>query len=1437
MNKTATEGGKPYITVILFLCLAAALITAAIPLQRRISERLEVLKQESLEYIEDLFGRSISYDSIAPSVFRYIEIRGLRIYSRQQSADPLLSISRIRVFYRLGELLKGGGAAALREIRIENSSFLFDLEEDGDIFELFTPEGMGTFTFPDITISGKNLTLEVESDKGRVRLEKFFFELKPAGELLKVQGKFNGSAFADPARFDIDSLRAVVRISGVVSRDFSESELRIKLAQVYSPMLELNAITLYAGHTGKKVTLRKIQDKAPFDIRVDYDVEHKKADLSFSAEDFVPYTYLTPGEGLSDMAPWFTSVISGTAEAEYSIEGEEVNYDTDLHLRLDNRFLPTAFSLDLDMYGNLSRVMCRSVMVSSVYGLWSFQGSVSVQEPFPVPEGTLRVRNVPIGDATVNSIMTIEQRDPFVRIHSNATDVGAITLRNTVIDLIPYKDDIDFLITTFLDEESDTPLFSGGGNLQIRPDLFIQASAAVEALPLAPVAGLFTDDTRLEKITESLVLSTHVFLSTDFDRFSFTTSDVRFLDLEVPGNRASLSLTGNNSGFSLDNIQVTWGESHLSGNASIDTMGKSGFSADMSFVFRDIPYRMSASWNPEKGLLIDGNHGINALLRPEDGSFQFRFSCENLPVLLKDSIGYLTLRTDGIYEAPDAWDIFVRQCILTGLPLPVRENRLIISGKADQDRLVLYRVAYTDSISSVSGSGVIDTSLISASGNGWLEMSDAKNSERYVIQFSRDETINAEVYVSRAPIGRFTTGELSGLVGGRVLIFGNPENPEIELDALVESGLFNGDPFSGTISARYDGTSLSCSDFDLRFMNNSLDDVSFEYNPASGAFIGRGSIRGAMQSEIIVARLGITVNTEPTASILDVPRVLDENIVGTLVLDRIMKGQTVLDPWSLAFVYDKNTFHVEGGPETSLTADIFADHTFELVLSAPLPIRGTARGVLEKSTVEAEITDVGIDVKILDSIIRLPYFSFLEGEAEGYLKIAGSFNDPEIWGTLDTRDTMVESPYLQEKIGPIDATLEFDEKTLSIRNTVLPVGKAKAVADVTFNIDHWMTDTLEIDFQTLSKEGIHVVNPFGRIDVDGYVRGHLNISGDPNTIDLTGSLEALSTIVTFRNPEEGRSGFGDGRRIFRKFLSADVELITGKGVEFLWPSRSLPVLRTFVETGERVNVTYDGTKKQYTIRGEVGIKGGQIYYVRRNFYIREGTIVFNENQDKFDPILSATAEIREITPEGDSAKIFLIVEENALSKFQPRFESEPPMTTSEIFSLLGGHLFYASGAEGMDISQALALTSDFVGQFGLLRSFEERVKSIFNIDLFTIRTPVVSNILLEKVLPSQSGDGYSEPETLGKYLDNTTLFLGKYFGNDLFLQAILRFDFYDQLSGRIDSSKDMYVDTEITLEWKTPITLVEFSLFPDLTADETGRIFNPSLGLSWRYSY
>jgi hypothetical protein len=44
------------------------------------------------------------------------------------------------------------------------------------------------------------------------------------------------------------------------------------------------------------------------------------------------------------------------------------------------------------------------------------------------------------------------------------------------------------------------------------------------------------------------------------------------------------------------------------------------------------------------------------------------------------------------------------------------------------------------------------------------------------------------------------------------------------------------------------------------------------------------------------------------------------------------------------------------------------------------------------------------------------------------------------------------------------------------------------------------------------------------------------------------------------------------------------------------------------------------------------------------------------------------------------------------------------------------------------------------------------------------------------------------------------------------------------------------VDTEITLEWKTPLALLEFSFMPDMT-DLFGAPPALSLALSWGFSF
>ena len=105
--------------------------------------------------------------------------------------------------------------------------------------------------------------------------------------------------------------------------------------------------------------------------------------------------------------------------------------------------------------------------------------------------------------------------------------------------------------------------------------------------------------------------------------------------------------------------------------------------------------------------------------------------------------------------------------------------------------------------------------------------------------------------------------------------------------------------------------------------------------------------------------------------------------------------------------------------------------------------------------------------------------------------------------------------------------------------------------------------------------------------------------------------------------------------------------------------------------------------------------------------------------------------------------------------------------------MLGQNVITQLGGDEIRLSSAIAMTGGIVlNQFGFFRSFEEAVKDIFRLDLFSIRTQMLENLLVEGIFGPDAQEG-STVTTLSRYLDNTTLFLGKYLNDDIFIEAIL----------------------------------------------------------------
>ena len=299
----------------------------------------------------------------------------------------------------------------------------------------------------------------------------------------------------------------------------------------------------------------------------------------------------------------------------------------------------------------------------------------------------------------------------------------------------------------------------------------------------------------------------------------------------------------------------------------------------------------------------------------------------------------------------------------------------------------------------------------------------------------------------------------------------------------------------------------------------------------------------------------------------------------------------------------------------------------------------------------------------------------------------------------------------------------------------------------------------------------------------------MTLTGRPQDIAVEGALVVsgaeIGVIAVTDEPE----------RPDEINVNVDLALETGRSVRFIWPAADFPIIRSNFSVGQEVALKLDSVADTFSLIGDLEIQSGDVFYFDRNFLIRDGNITFREDEQQFDPRISARAELREVTPEGP-VRIYLVADSQRLSEFSPRFESNPPLGGTEIVSILGGNIFQQGPNQDTNLSTALLSTSDIVTQFGVFREFENAIRARLDLDLFAIRTSVIQNLVLTAITPTDETTEQLAP-SLGNYLNNTSVFMGRYIGESVFGQVILQMrsvDFTERDPGRWNSASWRGID-------------------------------------------
>lgn len=1418
--------------VLLGVTFVLITVIVLLPITGRMNARMEAFKEELVARIQELTGQPVRYSRIAPSILRYVQIEDLRLGRADET--PVLAVQRLRVYYDIRAILRGQVSTAVTDVRIDNSRVYVDPNRQRELFDALSRfrgdsprDALG-----EIVVGGRNVEVRFLENGTSVSAEHCFFEVELGPDSLAVE--LRGQLEYSDERFPLlGTATADVNLSGSISPDFAWANGQVSLRDARTDLFEVGTQEFQIDLDDGVIDVRRIRGEEPVDILLSAELASGGMSGRILADGFDPRDVVTLKGPIAAVQDQLPRDVSGSIHLDFALTDDGPTYGIDL----DAAFVHPAVSGPVRFTGTVrgteERANFRKFGLSTDYGYAQFTGNLDL-ETF-LPAGALTVENAAVADmAPLTGDFEIRRVGDAVYLTSEEITYAGVDVTRVLASASPRTERSPFSVQAE---------FAGAGELRVEGSLSLVAMPRFTATVRARSLGLTEMLTVYEGATGAAPVSAEDVARyrpsvtatargwVEEDDFQFELPRISIRSEVDPRDRIVFSGLLSAERLAVEEISASF--AGFSGNGEVvaerGTGGRISFETD--FQIEGIRYALAGEYTPGRSLNIDGLYGVEArLLTPPRNATRFWVSAGEIPL---PAVGdrqpaLLSFDVDGAFRDLSEWEAIVRELTVTRLPLPQEnEARVTLQAALGPTGGEIDALRFEDSFSSVEGTGRVDYVLENVPSLSASLVAGA-DEEQYTLDLEYGkQAISGDFTFEDSPVGRLGFQAMRGNVVGSAEFSGTFAEPRVAVEMALPEGRFNADPVSASFAASLGREALTVRSVELQYLTTRIEDGSADLDFRTGRL--EAAARYVESTEVreadVLAELSAVFDT--SAGNFWLSDLWKRKFHADLRLSNLPARSGGPREWTLRFARDETGVRLEGGPKDSIRGYLAESGEFELRTVAPFPVSFSADGTVAAGQIETNLNRLRTDLERFPGLTDLGVVRFVAGTASGSVRIVGPINDPDFYGTLVVTDSSAEVELIPEIVNAEKAYLVFQEKVMRLVPFELVAGAAEAQMEGSFLLNRWGFEDYRLLIDVPSDPGLHIAYDFNAVEVDGFTRGQLEINGTPSSVRFSGNLTAQSTAITLS--EEVVETEDDGE-IYDTI--ADLTIETGKGLEFFWPTNNFPILRAFAETGETIELDYSSVDGSFALRGDVGIQGGELFYFDRNFYVRSGSIRFREDELEFDPELTVEAEIRDIAAEGP-VRIYLTAENRPLSEFSPQFTSDPPMSEAEIASILGGNIMTTDGSERNDLSQAAFLATDIFTQWAFVRSLEGSVRRALGLDLFTVRTHLFPNLVRVGFEGAYPLDNTSQ--SLGKYLDNTTIFLGKYLGTDLFLELLVQLRAENPLQSDVRNLGGLSVDSEFSLEWKTPFFLLEWNFFP--RSPETLFLTDNSFVFSWEYSF
>ena len=1451
------KNGRVRSFIMIFLVLFALLIS--LPVKKMITSGVNKRVGLFSVFLKNNTGLSFSYERLSPSLLSNFYIRNIKIFDEENNI--VLTIDRTRVNYSLKNLLGGDFQKGISSITVDgvnvDADILINLimkikfEEQIDLnlkqIKSLIPGNIKVknvyFEYEDsdfdLMLAVKSVSLNNPNNKNIMEIQS---AINLSGEIKKIERTISGK----------------IDLSGSITEMFEDSQLNVKLRDLTDGDIKLSKLNLHASYKNKKIEAHTIKAVNPVSLGCIYDINTGDLNLQIRSDNLRPAAVISANSRQSLIKKFKNFRLDTDTIVKYNVNQRNLNFISDTHAYLPKELVPYGLDLSFSVFGDENKAELSDFTINNQR--CAVNSKLSYVYETSQLSGYIYVPQIVLDNGSI--ISTEFYFDPLEKgfmAFSPQLFIGDRSLTALQLMVLPQEDSYDFTFEVYdyshLEEIEPGILNLSGSYLS--KSKYVQTNITLNSIYLdtiADIASQFLPDkvssiiSKTQNQLSSFILSGDAYASTDFKTFAYNVPYIILANSQKDNQAFMVEFNGTDKNVQLDQLSFVMGKYALEASGSLDRAPDSSdmfFTADINA--DSIPYHFTGNIMPEI-FTISGDYGtgIEVHFGPGD-RMSGRVTLQNLPVRLFDTSMIITTDTGFTIDNADGPMIQIENFELEEADSSITVNpKIVLSGNVSRYGANFSSIAYTDLYSVLQGSADILLNInekVFDSAGLMLTLRNPVTEEGITIDgsFSNPDHLaltqdnifkniymNFQMQMKNFSLNRFVVQKNdNNLVSGMVFASGTLEHPYFSLNIDSFGILCAANMLRGNGNLVIEDRNLTINGINIEYTNIKIENIQAEASLQDMNLEASAELKIGSMGKTITAPLKLSVGNAIVPEGGFVPDYLTATLTATEFSGDLIKKPF---PASISVMYENNLARISSSNNIGLSGTFSKDGIVELNMDNKKFLSGNISGLLNLESMNLELYDFEINLPEAFKYFNMDNLVVMDtGTLRADFVLTGNLDDPIINGVVSVISPSAKLPMItKQNIYTSDVTILAINNELRMEETLFYAKNNQRLA-IDFNVflNKWSLDHVEGNLRTYKNDQFHLNFKTPEITVAGNISADLSMYFENNILELNGKImgenvDASARLLGLSNLASASDDY-DSNGIM---IITDLDIMLGTHASI----QLEPVIRCVFVPNTNLKININQPADSYVINGALILKSGDLAYLSRNFYIKSGAIKFNQN-DITNPMITLNAETREKDENGQTVKILLSVEDQFLKNLQPKFSSVPPKSENEIKTLLGQIVI----GDTETAADFFFVASDYALQATLVRQAENKLRDLLNFDIFSLRTNFLQNTYNLSVSRNLTNGNLS----IGNFLDNTTVYIGKYLGSFLYVDAMLHISLeQDKIKSINNTTGTMVFQPEIGMELESPFANIRVNMTPDLNALLKNQFVpSTSVTLSWKFTY